>query len=154
MNDCRHNRGTTLLEMLLALGLSSLMISLLLMIYSSSSGAYQKLAAYCDVQYTARSVIEQIGDDVRGAAGIEIMASGSELEVTTYNNDLIRYRLENSRLYRLKTTSMGTAKVPIADQVSTVSFAGSNGLITAKVEITMDQTSYQLSRVFGSRMME
>ncbi|MEA4923979.1 MAG: hypothetical protein VB084_01600 [Syntrophomonadaceae bacterium] len=154
MTDCRPNRGTTLLEVLLALGLSSLLISLLLMIYSSSSGAYQKLAAYCDAQYTARSIIEQIGDDVRGAAGIKIMLSGAEMEVTTYDNDLIRYRLENSRLYRWQTTSLGTAKVPIADQVSAISFAGSNGLITAKVEITIDQTSYRLSRVFGSRMME
>jgi Type II secretory pathway, component PulJ len=154
MADGWRNRGTTLLEVLLALGLSSLLVGLLLMVYTSSSNAYQTLAAYADAQYTARSIMGQIGDDIRGAPVIETAAGGAELRVTAYNHDIIRYQLEGDQLYRLKTTGSGTAKVPIAEKVSAIRFEASNGLITTNVEITIDQTSYRLNRVFGSRLIQ
>lgn len=154
MADGWHNQGTTLLEVLLALGLSWLIAGLLLMIYTNSSNAYLTLAAYADAQYTARSIMEQIGDDIRGAPVLEATAGGSELKVTAYNHDLIRYRLEGNQLYRLKTTGSGTAKVPIAENVSAIRFEDSNGLITSNVEITIDQTSYHLNRIFGSRLLQ
>lgn len=154
MIDYWNNRGITLLEVLLALGLSSLIVGALLTVYSTSSSAYQKLAACADAQYTARSVVEQIGDDIRGASFIEIGTGGSELRVITPNNNLIRYNTENYQLYRSKTTSLGTAKIPIADGVSGLSFVDNNGLVTVNIEITIDHNSYQLQRSFYSRLIQ
>jgi len=152
MIACRYSRGTTLLEILLALGLSSLIIGALITVYLSASSAYQKLAAYADAQYAARSVIDQIGDDIRGASVIEIVTGGSELKLLKPNNDLIRYYMENNQLYRVKTTGLGTAKVPIAEKVSCLSFNGKNSLVTASIDITIDQTTYHLSSTFFARL--
>lgn len=149
---CWHNRGTTLLEILLALGLSSLMVGTLITVYLSASNAYQKLAEYSDAQYTARSAIGQIGEDIRGASAIEIGAGGSELRLITLTNDLICYYMENNQLYRVKTTDFGTAKVPIAEMVSDLSFNVKNSLVTANIEITIDATTYRLSRTVYSRL--
>jgi len=152
MINCWRNRGTTLLEILLALGLTSLIIGALITVYSSASNAYQKLAEYSDAQYTARSAIGQIGEDIRGASAIEIVTAGSELRLTTLNNDLIRYYMENNQLYRVKTSGLGTAKVPIAAGVSCISFNGHNSLVTATIEITIDETTYRLSRTVYARL--
>jgi len=152
MTNCWHDRGTTLLEILLALGLSSLIVGAMITVYLSAGNAYQKLAAYADAQYSARTVIDQIGEDMRGASFIEILPDGSEIELVTSNNDLIRYYVVNNQLYRLKTTVFGTGIVPIADKVSCLTFNGNNGLVTATIEITIDQTTYRLSRAFCSRL--
>lgn len=147
-----HNRGTTLLEILLALGLSSLIIGALITVYLGASNAYQKLAEYSQVQYTARSAIGQIGEDIRGAPAVEIVAGGSELQLITTNNVLIRYYMENNQLYQVKTSGLGTVKIPIAAGVSSISFNGNNSLVTVTAEITSDDTTYNLSRAFYSRL--
>lgn len=152
MTYLRCKQGTTLLEILLALGLGSLIIAALLTTYMSAGNSYQKLAAYSDAQYSARSSLDQIGQDIRGACVIEIIAGGTGLSLLTSSGDLIRYWTENDQLYRVKTTSLGTAKVPIAEQVSFLSFAGNAGLVTATIDITVDDTTYRLSRSVCSRI--
>lgn len=152
MANCWPSRGTTLLEILLVLGLSSLVVGALLTVYVSTGDAYQTLAEYSDTQYTARSAIGQISEDIRGASAIEIVADGSELRVITSTNALISLYMENNQLYRVKTTALGTAKVPIAEKVSYLSFNGNIGLVTATIEITIDETSCRLSRTVSSRL--
>ena len=152
MINCWHNRGTTLLEILLALGLSSLIVSALLTVYLSVSNAYQKLTAYADAQYSARSAIDQVSEDIRAASVMEIVADGSELRLLIPNGESIRYYMDNSQLHRVKTTSLGTAKVPIAEKVSCLSFNGNNHLVTATIAITIDETTYRLSRSVCSRL--
>jgi Tfp pilus assembly protein PilW len=154
MIKCWRIRGTTLLEILLALGLSSFIIGALITVYLSANTAYQKLAAYTDAQYNARSVIDQIGDDIRGASGIEIAAGGSELKLITTNGDLIRYYTENNQLYRSQTTGSRTSKVPIAEKVSDLGFNLNNSLVTARIGITIDQTTYYLSSTFCTRLQK
>lgn len=146
------NRGTTLLEMLLALGLSTIVVGAMITVYLSSNNAYQKLAEYSDAQYTARSAISQIAEDIRAATATEIGPDGSELRLRTLNNDLIRYYMENNQLYRVKTSSLGTGKVPVAEKVSRICFNSNNSLVTATIEVTIAETTYHLSRTVYSRL--
>lgn len=152
MVKCWHNQGATLLEIVLALGLSSLIIGALVTVYLSASSAYQKLAAYADAQYSARSVIDQIGKDIRGAAVIEIATGGLEIELVSSNNDLIRYYMENNQIYRQTTAGYATGTVPIADKVNSLTFNDNNGLVTATIDISIEQSTYHLSRAFCSRL--
>lgn len=150
----RCKRGTTLVEILLALGLGSIIVSALLSVYLSVSHAYKKLTAYAEVQYTARSAIDQIALDIRGASVIEILTGGTVLSLSTSNGDLIQYWEANNQLYRVKTTGLGTARVPIAERVSYLSFNGNAGLVTATIDITVDETTYRLSRYICPRILK
>ncbi|MDD4170615.1 MAG: hypothetical protein PHQ94_00095 [Syntrophomonas sp.] len=147
------NRGTTLVEVLAAISLGSLMMVGLLSVYWSGSNAFAKLAANAEAQYSARSAMQQIGEDIRRASAVEVQGDGIILSLSTPGESVGYYRA-NNQLYRVVTTSTGTATVPIAENVSQLSFGTGATMVTINIDITVGGLTYQLSTTVNPRLIE
>lgn len=148
------NRGTTLVEILLALALSSVLMSGLVSIYWSCSYIFTEQAAYIDSQYSVRSSVQQMGEDIRRASIVEILANGAELRLGLASGESLRYYLYNNQLFREGITQQGTARVPIAENISYLRFSGTASLVTISIDATMAGKSHRLSTCVHSRLAD
>ena len=128
----RAQQGATLVEVLAALALASLLVTGLMAFYDSAAKGYVGLTAVTDRQYTVRTAMEQIKADVCSAASVQISADGSVLHLTGTDQE-IRFYHQNATLYRRLTTKKGTTAIPIADNVSAATFCGSGKLVVITV---------------------
>jgi Tfp pilus assembly protein PilW len=125
----------------------------LLSVYWSGSNAFAKLAANAEAQYSARSAMQQIGEDIRRASAVEVQGDGIILSLSTPGESVGYYRA-NNQLYRVVTTSTGTATVPIAENVSQLSFGTGATMVTINIDITVGGLTYQLSTTVNPRLIE
>jgi len=136
-----NEKGTTLVEMLVALALVSVVLSGLMGVYWVGSKSYENQAASSDAQYAARMAAQIIVEDIRGAAEAETQEEGAKLRLlTTSGEDVVYYRQENNWLYR-----DGNAKTPIAENITGLSFTRNNSLFTIKIDATVNGFLYSLS---------
>lgn len=150
----RFNRGATLVELVLALALSALVMSGLISVYWSGSRIFAKQAAYTDAQYAVRSSAQQMGQDIRSASVLEIMDNGAQLRLTAVTGELVRYYLYNQQLFREGTTSRGTVRLPIAENINHLHFSVMTSLVIVNIEAIVAGKSYQLTTAVNSRLVD
>jgi len=106
---CAHNKlqdnGFTLLEVLVALGIFFLVISVTIGIFVGSSRSQKKTIELYDTQREASYLMETVSRELRMATAISDGTDGnddqqnnndSEIEFTNYDNILIKYCRANS----------------------------------------------------------
>lgn len=142
-----QDRGNTLVEMLVAMALASLVLSGLMSIYWTGSSAFQRLSANADAQYAVRSAIQKMGEDIRGTSSVAIQEGGAKLSLLTAAGEAVDYYMENNQLYR-----DGIAKVPIAENISGLNFRGSSSLVKITADATVDGRAYQLISSISPRL--
>ncbi len=150
----RHsNHGASFIEVLLALTLGLLIIGGLVSIYGSGSNAFTQLAFHADAQYTARSSMQQIGEDIRRASVVEVQESGTILRIQLPDQQ-IRYFAGNNQLYRTIIKSNGTSTFPIAENVTQFQVEVNNTLVSINITVNSNDLSYVLSSAFNFRLQE
>lgn len=147
MGEDWQDRGSTLAEMLVAIGLAALVISCLMSLYWASSNALLKLTAAADAQYSARIAIHKMSEDIRGALSVSIPEGGSNLLLVTANNETVNYYTANTELYR-----DGLAKVPVAENISSICFAGASALVSITVIANVNGTDCQMTSNISPRL--
>ena len=142
-----RDRGSTLAEMLVAMALASLILSGLMSIYWTGSNAFQRLSSTSDAQYAVRSATQKMMEDIRGASAVSIEEGGAKLILLTAAGEAVNYYVANNQLYR-----DGTAKVPIAENISGLSFSGSSSLVKITADATVNGRTYQLISSISPRL--
>lgn len=140
------NRGMTVIEVLMALGLSAIIISLLFMIFSLFTRAYESNIKGMDAQYSARMVVFNINKDIRCAKQIELI--GEEKIIITRESEILSYYLEKGTVYR-----HSTVKIPIAEKVIALSFRTEESLINYSVTTGLVSNEYHLNATCGPRVV-
>ncbi len=141
------DRGSTLVEMLVAMALASLVLSGLMSIYWTGSSAFQRLSSTTEAQYAVRSAAQNIGEDIRGASVVSITEGGAKLILLTAGGEAVNYYMANNKLYR-----DGKAKVPIAENISGLNFSGSSSLVKITADATVNGRTYQLISSISPRL--
>ncbi|NLB53321.1 MAG: prepilin-type N-terminal cleavage/methylation domain-containing protein [Syntrophomonadaceae bacterium] len=141
-----NNKGMTAVEVLLALALSSIIISLLFMIFYLFTNAYKINITAIDAQYNARMVATNINKDIRSAKQIALI--GDRRIVITGETEKISYYLERDTVYRHSET-----KIPIAEKVAALSFNQQENLISFSVTSGLIGNKYTLNAVCSNRII-
>jgi prepilin-type N-terminal cleavage/methylation domain-containing protein len=147
------NQGTTLLEMLVALALGAIIISGLISFYWSGCNIFGDQMERTELQYSARTSMQQMGDDIRSAQEVEIQEYGAKINIVSTSGETVRYFRQNNQLYREATSSRGTAKVPVAENITYLNFASTYRLITVTIEGNRDRITYRLSTSINPRLI-
>jgi prepilin-type N-terminal cleavage/methylation domain-containing protein len=93
-NSKLNNKGFTLLELLLAISLLSLVITITIGIFVSGSKTQRKIIELSVVQREGGYLMETISRELRMATAIDVSQAGnidSDIEFTNYNSDVIKY---------------------------------------------------------------
>lgn len=143
--------GSTLIEALAALFLTTLLLSSLMNFYWICNKAFIQQSASSDAQYACRSAMLQIGEDVRAARQVPVVQeSNSKLLLLQSGGNVYYYRNEdNNNLYR----SAGGTNIPIAENIRYLSFCVSGNLLITTIEATFNGQSYRLSSAVSTRMI-
>lgn len=67
MNPAEHEKGTTLLEILIALALVSIVVTGLFSVYWAGNSAFERQSDNSDAQYCARTAMQWIVRDIAGS---------------------------------------------------------------------------------------
>ena len=145
MNDKIDSRGVTLLELVIAVALLSIVLSSAYYFLSFATRVMNAVEAQFITEEDARISIMSLEDDIRGAQAfsyggirykaVEVISGGMQLNVyTDTNNDgvyeMVRYRLENNQLKRGEASLGATPS-----NWTTVAYRVQNNLISPAVPI-------------------
>ena len=107
-----------------------------------------------DILYSVRSSVGIIGQDVRGGKGIELLADNTELRLVASNGDQIRYYRYNNQLYREQINNSGAVRIPVAENISSLSFARYGQLLMINISAIKDGSHYELAAGFYLRLTQ
>lgn len=138
-------KGMTVVEVLLALTLSVVVISLLFMMFSLFNNAYESNINGMDAQYSARMVVFNINKDIRSAKQVKI--DSDQKIIITSENETIAYYLEKGTVYR-----HSKAKIPIAEKVVALNFNGQDSLVNYAITTGMAGYEYDLEVTCAPRV--
>ncbi len=83
-----NNKGFSLIELLVALAISSIIIVLLGSLLLNSMKSYNKQSVGADLQNESQVVVNQMVDSIMEATAIDLVSSGSELNLYTSERDV------------------------------------------------------------------
>lgn len=108
--------GFTVIEIIVALGLSAIVIAALMTVYFSACKIFQCQLAFTDIQYAERAAMQMIIEDVMSAQEVECLDDSRKLRLLI-DDGYVSYYLQNQTVYR-----HGAAKMPVANYISSLSF--------------------------------
>jgi prepilin-type N-terminal cleavage/methylation domain-containing protein len=136
MNHIQDDKGLTIIELLVALFLLSLVMSSLMTAYWSGSRAFKRQTAGTDARYMARTAMQWLISDIREAA--EFTIEGNRLLIQTPDNEGIWYRLDDSN-------QLLRNNVPVAENISDITYNTGFRLIEVTVVAVVNDEVYTLS---------
>lgn len=148
------SRGQTLIETLVAIVLFSFVFSGLIAFFLFGNNMFAHLLNQTDVQYSVRSSVGIIGQDVRGGRGIELLAKNTELRLTAWNGNQIRYYCYNNQLYREQINNSGAVRIPVAENITSLGLARYGQLLMVNISATKEGAHYELSTGFYLRIIQ
>lgn len=107
-----------------------------------------------DILYSVRHSVGIIGQDVRGGKGIELLANNTELRLIAWNGDQIRYYRFNNQLYREQINNSGTVRIPVAENIISLSFARYGQLLMTNISANKEGADYDLAAGFYLRITQ
>ncbi|MEA1960273.1 MAG: prepilin-type N-terminal cleavage/methylation domain-containing protein [Bacillota bacterium] len=126
----RNDKGTTLLEMLIALALFGLISAGLVTVYWISETAFNGQSARADVQYSARHAREAIISDFVACTSFSVLDVCGGIEVAdgsvgtclhiAKSDRTVDYYINNQQLYRNPSNA---SPGPVAEFISQISFS-------------------------------
>lgn len=140
----KYNRGMTVIEVLLALALSAVIISLIYMILSLFIRTYQNNINSMDAHYSARMIAFHLNKDIRSSKQIEL--DGNERIIITMEDGILSYYMEDGTVYR-----HSRVKIPIAEKVFSLHFDQYDDLINYSVITGTNDSNFTLDVTCGSR---
>lgn len=121
----KAKRGFTIVEVLVAVALFSIVVTIVADVYISTIGSQRRAFGQQDVLDSSRFALESMGRAIRQS--VVISASGSTLELTHPTKGFVIYTLENGAI--LENDSALTADDVVIENLSflTHGFAGNDG---------------------------
>lgn len=156
--------GMTLIELLIALALVSIIASGLISVYWCTASAFNREGLQAEAQYDARLALDKIISDVGECNGIEVKdKNGSILPLNTEPTDEqkpVQLHLGGVGVIyktggdgRLQRYQSGDTKTLTVNKANTVFVNQGNGLVTIKIEVLDDsKTIFKVSRVCRKRV--
>lgn len=145
MNPVNSERGTTLLELLIALALTSMVMAGLFSVYWTANSAFEKQSSRSDAQYCARTAMQWITGDIICSCRVqgEQSLDDDELTIRVMKNN--QATPEECR-YFLSGTNLRRNSLPVAENISSLNFTRASGsdLIKITVEATVNRQSCRL----------
>lgn len=130
MNCIHNNKGFSIAELLIALGLASLVVTAAFMVYFSGTKAWSRAENQMEAQQNLRIAINILSTEVRKADFFKIEPGNRGI--------MLIYKDEPSKTYRFHQGSgeirMYGSGTTVAMYIEDCSFSYANGLIT--IEIT------------------
>jgi Tfp pilus assembly protein PilW len=123
-----QSEGTTLVEMLLAISLSTILVSALIVISRFGLAAFTEMRDLNLAVYSARSAGRVIEEDLRGAAWVQSVDPG-RLVINPSSGGSVEYYLSDKKICRHLTNNNGNSTVPIAENISCVDFTNDLNLV-------------------------
>jgi len=103
-------------EIILALGLATLVIAALMTVYFSAYRVFACQTAFTDIQYAERAAMQMMIEDVMAAEEVECLDDSKTMRLTM-DGGYISYYLQDRTVYR-----QGNAKMPVANDISSLLF--------------------------------
>lgn len=140
-------RGSILLEFVLALGLSTLVLLAMFNLLVLLQRGYGQEMDRAELEYSARMAGELIIREVRAAHGFEVSADGKRLILQNGQGGVVRFYAEDRQLYRL-----GQVKTPVAENVLAVFFQQEGAMVKVELRLVCGGESSQRSLVCCPRV--
>ncbi|NLB88900.1 MAG: prepilin-type N-terminal cleavage/methylation domain-containing protein [Syntrophomonadaceae bacterium] len=148
--ELNNQKGYTLIEVLLALAIGSIVIMGFFSVFWSTSNAYEWGSTSVDNQYMARRAMRDIEKDIKEATSININQEAKQLVLNEERENEIVYYVREGNLIR----SYKKASLPIAENVKDIEFEQSdNGLVTVMVEVESQGRKYILNNSVYPRVL-
>lgn len=136
-----NQEGFTLLEVLLALAIGSIVLMGLFSVFWSASNAYEWGATSVDIQYMARRAVSDMEKDIKEATSINIDQESKKLLLNEESENEIAYYVKNGNLIK----AYKKASLPIAENVNEIEFIQlESGLVEVMVEVESGGKKYKL----------
>lgn len=143
LNPLREQRGISLVELLLALALVSLIITVVSMAYFAGLRAWQRAENQMEVQQNLRIAMNILSTEIRKASTFEIEPDGHGISLTYCSNPSKVYRLHKAsdeiRMYAKGTT--------VARYIENCEFFYDNDLL--RIEITSKTMEGVVGRTYA-----
>lgn len=139
-------RGITAIEVILALGLFTVVCGLLFTLLFYIAYSYKYNSAGMDAQYNARMVIYNINRDIRSASQIEMI--DEHKIIIKSGNERFSYYLDKGTVYR-----HAKAKIPIAEKVLDLRFYQEGSLVIYSIVTGSDDYTYDLEMACYCRVI-
>lgn len=101
----KNQRGFTLLELIMALGILSMVLISVFSFYGTGIKAHRRLNNQFHVQQNIRQAILWLSTSIKQARFADII-SKEEIQITTGNGEIIRFYLRDGVLYRWKNNGV------------------------------------------------
>lgn len=112
------NRGVTLIELLVSLGIMSIILVMVMSFFSYTVKSYKYDDTQWQIQQDARRAVQQITKDVRQAQSISVSVDQKQLTLTQSGSGTISFYISNSKLYR----EVNSAKNPVIENAKDILF--------------------------------
>lgn len=134
------DNGLIMAEIILALGLTTLVIAALMTVYFSAYRVFACQTAFTDIQYAERAAMQMIIEDIMSAREVEYLDDSKKLRLLV-GDDYVSYYLQDQTVYR-----QGAAKMPVANYISSLSFRSDSqpGYTTIHMEACQGQETTRL----------
>lgn len=134
------DNGLIMAEIILALGLATLVIAALMTVYFSAYRVFACQMAFTDIQYAERAAMQMMIEDVMAAEEVECLDDNRKLRLRI-DEAYIFYYLQDQTVYR-----QGAAKMPVANYISSLSFRSDSqpGYTTIHMEACQGQETTRL----------
>jgi len=154
MQAVKSDQGTTLIELLLALALMSLVLAGLFSVYWSGNKVFETESANSNAQYCARSAMQWITQDIRSSYRPE---GDSSLDDDEINMSVVKDGQEDAEEchYYLSGTNLYRNSQAIAKNIDYINFTRNAGsaLIRVTIEAEVNGYSYRLASSASPRLM-
>lgn len=146
---CSNETGMTLVEMLVALALTSVIFAGFMSVYWFASYAFEREYCRADIQYSARQAKDKIFNDVRESKSFSIPDGGTELRLIKTDTK-VHYYVRNEQLYRDDDKSPPS---PVACNIKGICFYSSTpGFLEITITSMIDECEFMLSAACTGRI--
>lgn len=147
MNTIINQKGLTLLELVISIGLTAMIMISGIFLYFAGIKSWQKSDLHLELQQNARIAIKTISEAVRNAKTVEVLDGGGEyttegnrIYIVTHDGYNIEFYSKDRQLLRKKDGKSN----PVANYVESVVFKKETSLISVSIEMKKEDYSLTL----------
>ncbi len=165
MRVSRDNRGTSLVELVIAMAIAAVVISMIMFFINVAAKSFRKTSEEVNLQMEAQTTVNQISNLAMEAKAMEVLAAAGESRyIFHYNNNefcTIIFTDGEKKLYQVSTTDLEQAKTAtynmqqnfLAEYVQSleISVNSTNQSVTIDLKLALGKDEYQIKKTVKMR---
>ncbi len=140
MNLLSNQKGLTLLELIISVGLLGIIMAAGLTLYLTGVKTWKTGDVQLELQQNARIAIKTISEAVRDAKTVEVLDEGNRISIVTNKGENIEFYYKDKKLMRKKNHTSNT----VANYVENIVFKKESSLIFISIEVKKEDHSVEL----------